>query len=101
MKMFKLTNDEKLLKKKRKFLQLERRDHLYYHTFFILQILLKNQNQKTNNKPLILPPVTINLIKERIKVRRLYIKTRNPFLKSEITKLKKQIDESIASFKRN
>ena len=56
---------------------------------------------KTNNKPLILPPETIKLIKERRKVRRLYIKTRNPFLKSEINKLKKQIDESIASFKRN
>jgi len=52
-------------------------------------------------RPQILPESILANIRLRRSMRREHIKTRNPFLKTEINKIKEKIDDQIAEIKRN
>jgi hypothetical protein len=56
---------------------------------------------RTRSKPKILPANVLEKIKQRRRLRREFMNTRNPSLKTEINRIKKEIDEAIAEKKRN
>ena len=56
---------------------------------------------RTRSKPKILPANVLEKIKDRRRLRREFMKTRNPFLKTEINRIKKEIDDAIAEIKRS
>jgi hypothetical protein len=65
--------------------------------FLTNKMLESHQNSKikinTKYKPQIIPNYILKNIKIRRNLRREYIKTRNPFLKTEINKIKEKIDD--------
>jgi hypothetical protein len=68
--------------------------------------MLKASNEasfslKIHKKPYILPEFIIDMIKEKRKYKREFMKSRDPLTKTKINRLGKQVEDQIAKFKRD